>query len=170
VVKGDNNSWIDSDRPGQQDLIGRLWLRVPSGGSVLAWLRIPRNAALLAAAGGFLALGSAAGRRVRRNRRHRRSPEAPPVRRAPPFAPLGRQAGPGILVSAGGPNQQKEDRPATAEILEVVRDGSFYGMQTFDQALLALVQQGLVELGEAQEAASDRHDFELALKQAGLLT
>jgi twitching motility protein PilT len=82
----------------------------------------------------------------------------------------GRIAALEVLISTGRVAERILDPTRTAEILEVVREGSFYGMQTFDQALLALVQEGLVDLGDALEAASDRHDFELALKKAGLLS
>jgi len=82
----------------------------------------------------------------------------------------GRIAALEVLISTGRVAERILDPARTAEILEVVREGSFYGMQSFDQALLALVQEGLVDLGDALETASDRHDFELALKQAGLLT
>jgi twitching motility protein PilT len=82
----------------------------------------------------------------------------------------GRIAALEVLISTGRVTERILDPARTAEILEVVREGSFYGMQTFDQALLALVQQGLVDLGDAVESASDRHDFELSLKKAGLLS
>ena len=51
---------------------------------------------------------------------------------------------------------------------DVVAESSFYGMQTFDQALLKLYQAGLVELEDAKNAASNPHDLHLALQQEGL--
>lgn len=41
-------------------------------------------------------------------------------------------------------------------------------MQTFDQALLALYRSGLMELEEAMKAATNAHDFQIALRQEGL--
>jgi twitching motility protein PilT len=41
-------------------------------------------------------------------------------------------------------------------------------MQTFDQSLLALVQNGLVHIDDAMVAASKPHDFTLMLEQAGI--
>jgi twitching motility protein PilT len=82
----------------------------------------------------------------------------------------GRIAALEVLISTGRVAERILDPARTAEILEVVREGSFYGMQTFDQALLALVRQELVDVADALETASDRHDFELALKKAGLLS
>jgi twitching motility protein PilT len=57
----------------------------------------------------------------------------------------------------------------THEIHDIVAQSDFYGMQTFDQSLLVLYQAGLVTLDDARAAASNPHDFELKLKQAGLL-
>jgi signal peptidase I len=63
--KGDNNSWQDADRPVAADLIGRLWLHIPRGGLLLAWLHTPA----LWAAGITLALGIAAPSQARRQRK-----------------------------------------------------------------------------------------------------
>jgi len=74
VFKGDNNDFIDPTRPGRDELIGRLWLRVPRGGLVLGWLRMPVVVAVLGGAAALLLL-LGAGRR--RRRRDRRRPESP---------------------------------------------------------------------------------------------
>ena len=55
-------------------------------------------------------------------------------------------------------------------IVDIVRESSFYGMQTFDQALLVLYKSGLVSLEEAMAASSNPHDFQIALAQEGLQT
>ncbi len=60
------------------------------------------------------------------------------------------------------------DGDTTHEIMDVVAESSFYGMQTFDQALITLFKQGLVTIEEAKSAASRAHDFDLALRQLGL--
>lgn len=54
-------------------------------------------------------------------------------------------------------------------IHDVIAESDFYGMQTFDQSLLALFRDELVTLEDAMEASSKPHDFELMLRQAGLL-
>jgi Tfp pilus assembly ATPase PilU len=41
-------------------------------------------------------------------------------------------------------------------------------MVTFDQWLLRLIQEGKVSVEDAMMAVSSRHDFELALQQAGM--
>jgi twitching motility protein PilT len=56
----------------------------------------------------------------------------------------------------------------THMIRDIVAESGFYGMQTFDQALLALYRSGLVELDDAMNAATNQHDFQIALRQEGL--
>jgi twitching motility protein PilT len=56
----------------------------------------------------------------------------------------------------------------THMIIDIVGESAFYGMQTFDQALLGLYRSGLVSLEDAMSAASNQHDFQLALRQEGL--
>ncbi|MGH3135936.1 MAG: type IV pilus twitching motility protein PilT [Gaiellaceae bacterium] len=54
----------------------------------------------------------------------------------------------------------------TDEITDAIADGEFFQMQTFSKALIDLVLGGLVERDTAANAASNRHDFEIALLQA----
>ena len=73
-----------------------------------------------------------------------------------------------ILVNNGRIAERIVDPERTSEIEEVVADGAFYGMMTFDQSLLVLLQEGKISTEAAFEAVSSRHDFELAMQQAGL--
>ncbi len=50
------------------------------------------------------------------------------------------------------------------EIEDAVDDGGFLGMQTFKQALIALVLDGSVDREVAAAAATNRHDFLVALE------
>ena len=54
----------------------------------------------------------------------------------------------------------------TEEIPEAIAEGSFFQMQTFADALLELVLAGRVDREVAANAASNRHDFEVALEHA----
>ena len=55
VIKGDNNSWVDSYQPVQDEIVGKLWVYVPGIGKAIQWARIPLNLALITALmGGFL--------------------------------------------------------------------------------------------------------------------
>ena len=73
-----------------------------------------------------------------------------------------------ILVNTGRVAERIADEEKTSEIEEVVAEGGFYGMMTFDQALLQLIQEGRVSVEDAMQAVSSVHDFELALQQAGI--
>ncbi len=55
----------------------------------------------------------------------------------------------------------------TAKISEVIAEGEFYGMQTFDQALLGYVTGGLISEEVAMQTASSPHDFKLMLSARG---
>jgi twitching motility protein PilT len=85
------------------------------------------------------------------------------------------------------PTPDKQGRVATCEILrmtgrvrdmiinpnetgrlpEVIGEGAYYGMQTFDQALLAHVQAGRVAMDDALKAATHQHDFKLLVSSDG---
>jgi twitching motility protein PilT len=73
-----------------------------------------------------------------------------------------------ILVNTGRVAERIADEEKTSEIEEVVAEGGYYGMMTFDQALLHLIQEGRVSVEDAMQAVSSVHDFELALQQAGI--
>src|SRR4051812_32002244 len=50
---------------------------------------------------------------------------------------------------------------------DAIAEGGYYGMQTFDQALLHFVQTGQVSLDDALPLASRPHDFRLLLESGG---
>ena len=54
-------------------------------------------------------------------------------------------------------------------IEQVIAEGEYYGMQTFDQSLFNLFKNGLVTLRDALTTASHPHDFRIALQQEGLM-
>jgi len=78
------------------------------------------------------------------------------------------QAPPDIDALLARVAERIEDPDTTSEIKEVIKDGAFYGMVTFDQWLLRLIQEGTVSVADAMQAVSSRHDFELAMQQAGI--
>ncbi|MHB9148543.1 MAG: type IV pilus twitching motility protein PilT [Thermoleophilia bacterium] len=55
----------------------------------------------------------------------------------------------------------------THNIQVAIKEGEYYGMQTFDQSLLALYEQGLVTLHDAVAAATSRQDFKLLVQSRG---
>lgn len=73
-----------------------------------------------------------------------------------------------VMINNGRIADRIQDSSRTSEIREIIADGDFYGMQTFDQSLLGLVRKDLVTVDEALRASSQPHDFMLMLEQAGL--
>jgi twitching motility protein PilT len=73
-----------------------------------------------------------------------------------------------VLVNTGRVAERIVDEEKTSEIKDVVAEGGYYGMVTFDQWLLKLIQEGTVSVDDAMQAVSSKHDFELALQQAGI--
>jgi twitching motility protein PilT len=59
----------------------------------------------------------------------------------------------------------REDRPH--EITAAIKEGSYFDMQTLTQALIDLVVAGDADRDIAAAAASNRHDFMIALRDAG---
>ena len=73
-----------------------------------------------------------------------------------------------VMISNGRIAERILNPDAMGEISQIIAQGSYYGMQTFDQSLLSLVKQGIISIPDAMEAASKPHDFSLMLEQAGL--
>ncbi len=79
----------------------------------------------------------------------------------------GRVAVAEIMVTTGRIQDLILNPEETGRITEVIAEGGFYGMQTFDQALLGHVERGEVSEEVAMEAASSPHDFKLMLSAGG---
>ena len=58
VFKGDNNTWLDLYHPSQADLIGTLWVHLPSVGKIVEQLRTPHNLAIFAAVIGVVLMAT----------------------------------------------------------------------------------------------------------------
>ena len=71
VLKGDNNDFIDVERPTDGQIVGSLWLTAPAVGRATEWLREPAHSALLVGIVTLIALGGGlgAGAAVRRGSR-----------------------------------------------------------------------------------------------------
>ncbi|WP_129337515.1 type IV pilus twitching motility protein PilT [Cellulomonas endophytica] len=80
---------------------------------------------------------------------------------------LGRCAALEVLVNTGRTAEAIVQPDAAPPLLDLVREGGFYGMQTFDQHLERLVRDGAVALEDALAVASAPQDLALALRSAG---
>ena len=79
----------------------------------------------------------------------------------------GRVAAVEVLVTTGRAQEMILNPDETARLSEVIHEGAYYGMQTFDQALLAHVQAGRVTAEDALRAANRPQDLRLMLAHAG---
>ena len=79
----------------------------------------------------------------------------------------GRVAAAEIMVVTGRVQDLILNPDETGKITEVISEGGYYGMQTFDQALLKAVLAGAVTEEVAMETASSPHDFKLMLGAQG---
>jgi twitching motility protein PilT len=69
-----------------------------------------------------------------------------------------------VLINTGRVFDRIVDPATTDQIVDVIAEGDFYGMQTFDQSLVQLTKEGLVTEDEARRAASNPHDFDLMMR------
>jgi twitching motility protein PilT len=80
---------------------------------------------------------------------------------------LGRIASCEILRMTGRVRDMIVNPEETGRLHEVIGEGAYYGMQTFDQALLTHVQAGRVAMDQALKAATHPHDFKLLVSSDG---
>jgi twitching motility protein PilT len=69
-----------------------------------------------------------------------------------------------LLVVTENIKELIQDKHRIAEISDAMKEGSQYGMQTFDQHLIKLVKEGLISRETARHNANSPSDLALALK------
>ncbi|HET7408420.1 MAG TPA: PilT/PilU family type 4a pilus ATPase [Mycobacteriales bacterium] len=74
-----------------------------------------------------------------------------------------------ILINTGRIAEAISDSDKTSTITQLVGEGAFYGMQTFDQHLVSLIRDGVVTLEAAMSASSHPHDLTVELRRLGLV-
>jgi twitching motility protein PilT len=72
-----------------------------------------------------------------------------------------------VLTMTGRVRDLISNPAETSKLGEVIAEGSYYGMQTFDQALLKLYEAGTITMEEALKAATHPHDFKLLVQAEG---
>src|SRR4051794_35884949 len=70
-----------------------------------------------------------------------------------------------VMVNTARMRECLTDGGDSSELLQIIAEGDYYGMQTFDQSLLDLVSRGEVRAAEATAMAINAHNFRLELKQ-----
>lgn len=75
-----------------------------------------------------------------------------------------------VLVNTGRTAEAIVDPTSTEPLADLIRGGEYYKMQTFDQHLVQLFADGIVDYEEACAAASNPQDLTVELRAAGLLS
>ena len=75
-----------------------------------------------------------------------------------------------VMVVNGRIQQCILDPQLTGDIQAIIADGEYYGMQTFDQHLAKLVEQGVVDMEGAAIGATNLHDLRVALNRKGVVS
>jgi len=74
-----------------------------------------------------------------------------------------------IAVNTGRIADAIADPDKTGTIQSLVSEGAYYGMQTFDQHLVALIRDGVITLEAAMQASTSPHDLTVELRRLGLV-
>jgi twitching motility protein PilT len=74
-----------------------------------------------------------------------------------------------IAVNTGRIADAIADPDKTSTIGSLIAEGAYYGMQTFDQHLVALIRDGVVSLDAAMAASTSPHDLTVELRRLGLV-
>jgi twitching motility protein PilT len=88
-------------------------------------------------------------------------------RLVPDVTGAGRVAAAEVMVVTGRVQDLILNPEETGKITEVIAEGGYYGMRTFDQSLLGYVMEGRVSEQVALEYATSPHDFRLMLAAGG---
>ncbi len=74
-----------------------------------------------------------------------------------------------ICINTGRIADAIADQEKTSTIMQLIGEGAYYGMQTFDQHLVALIRDGVVTLEAAMSASTSPHDLTVELRRLGLV-
>ncbi|HVE64130.1 MAG TPA: PilT/PilU family type 4a pilus ATPase [Mycobacteriales bacterium] len=74
-----------------------------------------------------------------------------------------------VAINTGRIADAIADPDKTSTIPGLVAEGTFYGMQSFDQHLVALIRDGVVSLDDAMAASTSPHDLTVELRRLGLV-
>jgi twitching motility protein PilT len=74
-----------------------------------------------------------------------------------------------VCVNTGRVADAIVDDSKSGNITGLIADGSYYGMQTFDQHLVSLIRDGVITLDAAMTASTNPHDLTVELRRVGLV-
>jgi signal peptidase I len=152
VTQGDNNDWLDQDKPSKDEILGRLFLRIPRGGIALDALASP-GALVFVVCGLLLVAGNARRPPVRRHLRaarrrvaRRTAAYSMPIRSHARQTALGAGAVALVALVVGGvllvlPSTQTDTRT-----LQVTQQGRFSYTGAAEQG--TTYPSGVIETGD----------------------
>ncbi len=73
-----------------------------------------------------------------------------------------------IAINTGRIADAIVDAQKTSTLMQLVREGGYYGMQTFDQHLIALYRDGVITLEAAINASTSPHDMQVEMRRLGM--
>jgi len=82
----------------------------------------------------------------------------------------GRVAAVEVLVNTERIAEKLKDEERTASIVEDIAEGEFFGMRSYDQAILTLYARGDVSFEDALSHATSTTDFKVAAQSRGVLS
>lgn len=82
----------------------------------------------------------------------------------------GRVAAVEVLVNSERVSEKLKDEESTASIAEDIAEGDFFGMRTYDQAILTLYARGDVSFEDALSHATSTTDFKVAAQTRGVMS
>ncbi|MDQ1726499.1 MAG: twitching motility protein PilT [Frankiaceae bacterium] len=74
-----------------------------------------------------------------------------------------------VCVNTGRIADAIADPDKTGTINQLISEGGFYGMMTFDQHLVSFIRDGVVTLEDAMAASTSPHDLTVELRRLGLV-
>ena len=74
-----------------------------------------------------------------------------------------------VMINTGRTRDAILDPEDAPPLIDLISEGDFYKMQTFDQHLFQLVRDDVITYDEALSASTSPHDLTVELRQAGLV-
>jgi twitching motility protein PilT len=74
-----------------------------------------------------------------------------------------------VAINTGRIADAIADPDKTATLPQLIAEGGYYGMQTFDQHLVTFIRDGVITLEAAMAASTSPHDLTVELRRLGLV-
>jgi twitching motility protein PilT len=74
-----------------------------------------------------------------------------------------------VAVNTGRIADAIADPEKTSTIPQLIAEGAYYGMQTFDQHLVGFIRDGVITMEAAMNASTSPHDLTVELRRLGLV-